>query len=255
MSNTINPPSDSDRADDAATSDPAGAEGDGHGVVLVVDDEPMIREVVSNYLEHDGYEVIQAADGAEAITRWDTAKPDLVLLDIMLPGVSGLDVLRHIRKGGATPVILLSARGSEADRVTGLELGADDYVVKPFSPREVAARVRTVLRRVQPNEPQETLISFGAVTLDLGSRAVTFEAEPAELTRREFDVLAHLVSHPGTVFSRADLLEQVWGSSDEWQDPATVTVHMSRLRQKLEVDPANPAHLVTVYGVGYRFDQ
>ena len=224
------------------------------GRVLVVDDEPMIREVMAGYLVHDGFEVIEAEDGAEAIRQWDRTSPDIVLLDIMLPGVTGLDVLRHIRKGGSTPVILLTARGAEEDRVTGLELGADDYVVKPFSPREVTARVRTVLRRTQPDSPADTEISFGWVKVDLVSRAVSVQGEAVDVTRKEFDLLAHMVTHAGEVFTRADLLEQVWGSSEEWQDPATVTVHISRLRQKLERNPTEPDHLVTVYGVGYRLD-
>jgi len=222
--------------------------------VLVVDDEPMIREVMANYLAHDGFEVTEASDGAEAIRQWDSTQPDLVLLDIMLSGVTGLDVLRHIRKGGSTPVILLTARGAEEDRVTGLELGADDYVVKPFSPREVMARVKSVLRRVRPVEPAGTVIEFGGIRIDVVSRSVSKDAVAVEVTRKEFDLLAHLVKHAGEVFTRAQLLEQVWGSSEEWQDPATVTVHISRLRQKLEPNPADPTHLATVYGVGYRLD-
>ena len=221
--------------------------------VLVVDDEPMVREVLTRYLEHDGFAVVEAADGDEAVAKLDEAAPDLVLLDLMLPKRHGLEVLRHARTTGDVPVILLTALGDEKDRVAGLELGADDYVVKPFSPREVAARVRSVLRRSAP-PAGPTTIAFGDVVMDTGRRVVERSGTSVELTRLEFDLLAFLATRPGQVVSRDELLESVWESSSEWQDPATVTVHVRRLRQKLEADPSAPRHLVTVYGVGYRFE-
>lgn len=221
--------------------------------VLVVDDEPMVREVLAQYLGHDGFAVVEAADGDEAVSSLDAEAPDLVLLDLMLPKRHGLDVLRHARLTSDVPIILLTAMGDEKDRVAGLELGADDYVVKPFSPREVAARVRSVLRRTkQRSGPAVT--SFGDVRVDLGRRAVERDGEPVELTRLEFDLLAFLLSNAGRVVSRQELLEAVWESSPDWQDAATVTVHIRRLRQKLEADPSDPRHLLTAYGVGYRFE-
>lgn len=221
--------------------------------VLVVDDEPMVREVLAQYLSHDGFTVVEAADGDEAVTKLDESSPDLVLLDLMLPKRHGLEVLRHARSTSDVPVILLTALGDEKDRVAGLELGADDYVVKPFSPREVAARVKSVLRRSSgPSAPAVT--SFGAITVDMDSRQVSRDSLLIELTRLEFDLLAFLVANPNRVVSRDELLQSVWDSSAEWQDPATVTVHVRRLRQKLEADPSEPDHILTVYGVGYRFE-
>ena len=221
--------------------------------VLVVDDEPMVREVLAHYLTHDGFTVVEAADGEEAVAKLDACAPDLVLLDLMLPKKHGLEVLRHARSTSDVPVILLTALGDEKDRVAGLELGADDYVVKPFSPREVAARVKSVLRRASgPANP--VILSFGEVTVDLDRRRIERAEAEVELTRLEFDLLAFLVSHPNRVVSRDELLQNVWDSSAEWQDPATVTVHVRRLRQKLEHDPSQPEHILTVYGVGYRFE-
>ena len=221
--------------------------------VLVVDDEPMVREVLAHYLTHDGFTVVEAADGEEAVAKLDACAPDLVLLDLMLPKKHGLEVLRHARSTSDVPVILLTALGDEKDRVAGLELGADDYVVKPFSPREVAARVKSVLRRASgPSAP--VILSFGEVTVDLDRRRIERAEAEVELTRLEFDLLAFLVSHPNRVVSRDELLQNVWDSSAEWQDPATVTVHVRRLRQKLEHDPSQPEHILTVYGVGYRFE-
>ncbi len=222
--------------------------------VLVVDDEPMVREVVSNYLQRDGFSVQSVGDGGAAIDAINQAQPDLVILDVMLPSVDGLTVLRRLREHSEVPVILLTARGGEADRVLGLELGADDYVPKPFSPRELAARVRSVLRRTSPvASPQLQVLEFGDLVVDPIKRAVTRAGQDVPLTRREFELLAFLTASPGQVFSRAQLLEHVWDSSAEWQDPATVTVHVRRLRQKLEIDPENPQLIVTVWGVGYRF--
>ena len=221
--------------------------------VLVVDHEPMVREVLAHYLTHDGFTVVEAADGEEAVAKLDACAPDLVLLDLMLPKKHGLEVLRHARSTSDVPVILLTALGDEKDRVAGLELGADDYVVKPFSPREVAARVKSVLRRASgPANP--VILSFGEVTVDLDRRRIERAEAEVELTRLEFDLLAFLVSHPNRVVSRDELLQNVWDSSAEWQDPATVTVHVRRLRQKLEHDPSQPEHILTVYGVGYRFE-
>jgi len=221
--------------------------------VLVVDDEPMVREVLARYLSHDGFEVVEAEDGAEAVELLDEHHPDLVLLDLMLPKKHGLDVLRHARSTTDVPVILLTALGEERDRVAGLELGADDYVVKPFSPREVAARVRSVLRRASPTTAP-SIGSFGEVEVDFGRRVVTRAGDEVDLTRLEFDLLAFMLANPNRVVSRDELLQSVWESSADWQDPATVTVHVRRLRQKLEQDPSEPSHILTVYGVGYRFE-
>jgi len=221
--------------------------------VLVVDDEPMVREVLAQYLSHDGFTVVEASDGDEAVAKLDACIPDLVLLDLMLPKRHGLEVLRHARSTSDVPVILLTALGDEKDRVAGLELGADDYVVKPFSPREVAARVKSVLRR-SAGSTVPAVTRFAAVAVDLERRSVTNDGTDVELTRLEFDLLAFLLRNPNRVVSRDELLQSVWDSSAEWQDPATVTVHVRRLRQKLEIDPSNPLHILTVYGVGYRFE-
>jgi DNA-binding response OmpR family regulator len=221
--------------------------------VLVVDDEPMVREVVTRYLEHDGHQVSVAADGAGALTQLDQRRFDLIILDLMLPAVDGLSVLRALRARSATPVIVLTARGDEGDRVLGLELGADDYVVKPFSPRELAARVSSVLRRAQTSPPSDTL-RFEGLEIDEAMREVRLDGRVVALTRREFDLLVFLARAPRQVFTRAQLLEHVWDSSPEWQDAATVTVHIGHLRQKLEADPGRPRRIVTVRGVGYRFE-
>ncbi len=223
--------------------------------VLVVDDEPTVREVVAGYLRRDGHSVAEAGDGLRALELLAADPPDLVVLDMMLPGVNGLDILRHIRSTGDIPVIMLTARAEEADRVCGLELGADDYVVKPFSPRELAARVNGVLRRTSTRQPApEAALEFDGLCIDPRSREVVLGAELVELTPKEFDVLAFLAASPRQVFSRAQLLESVWQSSPEWQDPATVTVHVRRIRNKIEVDPEKPRWITTVWGVGYRFE-
>lgn len=222
-------------------------------VVLVVDDEPMVREVLTQYLERDGFAVQEASDGAEALERMAVSTPDMVLLDLMLPKRNGLEVLRHVRSVSDLPVILLTALGDEQDRVKGLELGADDYIVKPFSPREVSARVKSVLRRVSP--PDIPIVTaFGDVTVDPGRREVTRAGQPVSFARLEFDLLAYFLRNPDRVIDRDELLASVWGSSAEWQDPSTVTVHVRRLRQKLEIDASQPKHIMTVYGVGYRFE-
>jgi DNA-binding response OmpR family regulator len=226
------------------------------GSILVVDDEPMVREVVARYLENDGFRVLEAADGATAIDLLERNRMALVVLDIMLPGVDGLAILRQVRTEADTPVILLTARASEVDRVVGLELGADDYVVKPFSPRELAARVRTVLRRTHAprNRNRTGALQFGALRIDPGSREVHVASALVTLTPKEFDVLHFMAQSPRQVFSRRQLLEHVWESSPDYQDPATVTVHIGRLRQKIETDPDEPRWITTVWGVGYRFE-
>lgn len=221
--------------------------------VLVVDDEPMVREVVTRYLEHDGFLVTAVEDGRAALKAVKASAPDLIILDIMLPEVDGLDVLTQLRLSGDVPVILLTARTAEADRILGLEMGADDYVLKPFSPRELTARVRSVLRR-SSREPAGKRLEFEGLAIDPSTREVRVDGELVELTAREFDLLAFLAASPRQVFSRAQLLSQVWESSPEWQDPATVTVHVRRVRQKIERDPDNPRRLLTVRGVGYRFE-
>lgn len=221
--------------------------------VLVVDDEPMVREVVTQYLEREGFVVETVEDGAAALDAVRARPPDLLVLDVMLPARDGFSVLKEVRTQSTIPVILLTARGDEPDRVVGLELGADDYVVKPFSPRELAARVRSVLRRSRPEPVNETL-TFDGLSIDRRSREVRVGERLVDLTPREFDLLAFLASHPRQVFSRGQLLQQVWESSSDWQDPATVTVHIGRLRTKLEIDPSKPRWISTVWGVGYRFE-
>ncbi len=220
--------------------------------VLIVDDEPIVRDVVARYLKREGYDTLEAGDGEGARTLIEGGSPNLVVLDVMLPGTDGLSLCRWIRGRGDLPVIMLTARGEEADRIVGLELGADDYVTKPFSPRELAVRVRAVLRRAgQAPAPAERLV-FDELELDSGTRDVTRDGRKLRLTAREFDLLFFLASNPGHVFSRDQLMTSVWGYSSAL-DTGTVTVHIRRLRAKIESDPANPAHLETVWGVGYRF--
>jgi two-component system, OmpR family, phosphate regulon response regulator PhoB len=220
--------------------------------VLVVDDEPTIREIVVSYLERDGFKTLEAADGTRARELLEHDPPDLVVLDVMLPGTDGLELCRWIRSRSRLPVIMLTARGEESDRIVGLELGADDYVTKPFSPRELTARVRTVLRRSEPEVVAEERLSYDVLVIDSGTREVTRDAEFLRLTAREFDLLWFLASHPRRVFSREHLMRRVWGYSAAL-DTGTVTVHMRRLREKIEDDPSHPRHLETVWGVGYRF--
>ncbi len=221
--------------------------------VLVVDDEPMVREVVAAYLQREGFRVEEARDGAAALAAVAARLPDLVVLDLMLPNVDGYEVMRRLRRRADVPVILLTARAEEPDRVLGLELGADDYVVKPFSPRELAARVRSVLRRARPR-PDPVRLEFPGLVIDTGTREVLVDGHTVELTAREFDLLAFLAQSPRQVFSRGQLLEQVWDSSPDYQDPSTVTVHVRRIRRKVEPDPDRPRWVVTVWGVGYRFE-
>jgi DNA-binding response OmpR family regulator len=220
--------------------------------VLVVDDEPLVCDVVARYLEHDGHRVVTAADGDTARKLIERESPSLVLLDVMLPGTTdGLDLCRWIRSSSELPVILLTARVEEADRIVGLELGADDYVTKPFSPRELATRVRTVLRRARPVEAPPAQLTVGPLELDAARHDARRDGEPLCLTAKEFDLLWFLASNPNCVFSRDQLMHRVWGYSAAL-DTGTVTVHIRRLREKLEPDPSHPRLLETVWGVGYR---
>jgi DNA-binding response OmpR family regulator len=221
--------------------------------VLVVDDEPIVRDVVTRYLRRDGFETLEAASGEEARAIIETSEASLVLLDVMLPGIDGLDLCRWIRASSNVPVILLTARGEEADRIVGLELGADDYVTKPFSPRELAVRVRNILRRSHAPGPEERTFRFGTIEVDGAAREVTRAGERLRLTAREFDLLWFLLTHPRRVFSRDQLMSRVWGY-EAAVDTGTVTVHIRRLREKVETDPAHPRYLETVWGVGYRFN-
>jgi DNA-binding response OmpR family regulator len=221
--------------------------------VLVVDDEPIVRDVVVRYLQRDGFTTLEAGDGDDARRLIETREPSLVVLDVMLPGTDGLELCRWIRGRSDLPVILLTARGEEADRIVGLELGADDYVTKPFSPRELAVRVRAVLRRSSGPVARPRRLGFGDVVVDESSREVTRGGAPVALTAKEFDLLAFLAAHPRHVFSRDQLMDRVWDYSAA-VDTGTVTVHIRRLREKLEPDPARPRHLQTVWGVGYRLD-
>jgi DNA-binding response OmpR family regulator len=222
--------------------------------VLVVDDEPMVREVLARYLERDGFGVVTADDGEQALERFDEHRPDLVLLDLMLPRIDGLEVFRRMRAVGDVPVIMITARGQETDRIVGLDMGADDYVAKPLSPREVVSRVRAVLRRSMPPEDDKpTVLLAGDLEIDLPRREARKSGKPLKLTRKEFDLLAHMAARPGVTLSRTRLLEDVWDFA--WDgDSSTVTVHMRRLREKIEDSPSDPAHLITVWGVGYRFE-
>jgi two-component system response regulator ResD len=220
--------------------------------VLVVDDERIVREVVVSYLEREGYRTLEASDGDTARELIEREKPGLVVLDVMLPGTDGLELCRWVRARSELPVILVTARGEEVDRIVGLELGADDYVTKPFSPRELVARVRTVLRRAEPRVSARKRLSFDGLELDAETREVRKHGKPVRLTAREFDLLWFLADHPRQVFSRDLLMDRVWGYSAAL-DTGTITVHMRRLRAKIEDEPSRPRFLETVWGVGYRF--
>ncbi|HEY6150504.1 MAG TPA: response regulator transcription factor [Gaiellaceae bacterium] len=222
------------------------------GTVLVVDDEPMVRDVVTRYLERDGHRVVTAVDGESARGLIERETLSIVLLDVMLPGrTDGLELCRWIRSTSDLPVILLTARVEETDRIVGLELGADDYVTKPFSPRELATRVKTVLRRAHPSRPPLEHASVGPLQIDAAKHEVRRNGEPVCLTAKEFDLLWFLASNPNRVFSRDQLMHRVWGYSAAL-DTGTVTVHVRRLREKLEEDASKPQLLETVWGVGYR---
>ena len=225
---------------------------DARGSILVVDDEPTITDVVSRYLQRAGYSTRVAGDGADALRIAGESRPDLVVLDLMLPGMDGLEVMRRLREHERMSVILLTAKGEHTDRIIGLRLGADDYVVKPFSPAELVARVDAVLRRVDDSPQLQEPIAFDDLELDPVARRVTVRGQETQLTVREYDLLLHFVRHPGQVFSRDQLMEAVWQYSF-YTDTSTVTVHVRRLRAKVEEDPSNPRWLQTVWGVGYRF--
>ncbi|MGD2148572.1 MAG: response regulator transcription factor [Anaerolineae bacterium] len=223
--------------------------------ILVVDDEPEIVRLVRSYLEQDGYRVVAAYNGEEALYAARHEKPDLIVLDVLMPKMDGLEFTRRVRREQDVPIIMLTARAEETDRIVGLEMGADDYVTKPFSPREVVARVRAVLRRAQRSGETETLpvLRVGGIVLDRSTHTVTIEGEPADLTPTEFDVLKTLMSTPGRVFSRAEILEALQGIAFEAYE-RTVDAHIKNLRRKIEPAPAEPCYILTVRGVGYRLN-
>ncbi|MEG3626931.1 response regulator transcription factor [Streptomyces poriticola] len=220
--------------------------------VLVVDDDPTVAEIVTGYLDRAGYVVDRAGDGPAALARAAANRPDLVVLDLMLPGMDGLEVCRRMRGAGPVPVIMLTARGDEDDRILGLEVGADDYVTKPFSPRELVLRVESVLRRTRPPGAAAPTLRAAGLRLDTAARRATKNGTELALTIREFDLLAFFLRHPGRAFSREELMREVWGW--DFGDLSTVTVHVRRLRGKVEDDPARPRLIQTVWGVGYRFE-
>jgi DNA-binding response OmpR family regulator len=228
--------------------------------ILVVEDDPTLAEVVGRYLMREGYEVAFAADGAAGLDQAVATLPDLVVLDLMLPQLDGLEVCRRLRAVAPIPVVMLTARGGEDDRITGLEIGADDYLAKPFSPRELTARVKAVLRRATAGVgasgggalPAVRTLQAGPLEVDLVSHEARLDGRLIALTAKEFDLLSHLMANPRRAFRREELLESVWGWT--FGDTSTVTVHVRRLREKVEEDPSNPRYLCTVRGVGYRFD-
>jgi len=222
--------------------------------VLVVDDDEAVRILLTRYLEMEGFQVEQVAEGGAALAAIEATHPDLVLLDLMLPAQDGLDILTRLRRDSDVPVILLTSRGSEADRILGLKLGADDYVVKPFSLGELTARIGSVLRRTRGEASSQSILQFDGLSLDLATREVTAGDLVVTTTAREFDLLAFLAASPRQVFTRQQLLAHVWDSSSEWQDPDTVTEHIRRIRRRIEPDPEKPRWIKTVRGVGYRFD-
>jgi DNA-binding response OmpR family regulator len=223
--------------------------------ILVVEDEPSIREVVSLYLRRAGYQVTVVPDGHAALESLSAQMPDLVVLDLMLPGVDGLEITRWLRERGDTPIIMLTARREEQDRIAGLEMGADDYVVKPFSPQELVSRARAVLRRTKGSAlgSGDRPLVYGDLRIEPQARLVEIAGQERTLTAKEFDLLWTMARHPRQVFSRDQLLDLVWGLT-EYIDPSTVTVHVRRLREKIEADPGNPRYIQTVWGVGYKFE-
>ena len=223
--------------------------------VLIVEDDPNVAEVVARYLQREGYRVETVADGAQGLQRALADPPDLVVLDLMLPSIGGLEVCRRLRASAPVPVIMLTARGEEADRIAGLELGADDYVAKPFSPRELTARVKAVLRRAVaplPTIEEPTVLRAGDLEVDVVTHEARIRGEPVALTAKEFDLLAHLMRNPRRAFRREELLADVWGFN--YGDTSTITVHVRRLREKIEPDASSPRYVCTVWGVGYRFE-
>ncbi len=226
----------------------------GEQKILVVEDEPSIGEVVSLYLKRAGYGVTLAGDGQAALEAFKQTPHDLVIVDVMLPKMDGYELTRRLRVWGDVPIIMLTARKEEADRIAGLDMGADDYVVKPFSPQELVSRVKAVLRRAHGTvqENYEETLGFDDMQIDPRTRLVTLDGKEKSLTAKEFDLLWLLARHPRQVFTRDQLLERVWDT--EYVDPSTVTVHMRRLREKIESDPSKPRHVMTVWGVGYKFE-
>lgn len=224
-------------------------------LILVIEDEPSIREIVTLYLQRGGFRVHAVEDGLKAQHWLNEQQPDLIIMDLMLPELDGYELTGKIRARSDVPIIMLTSRRDEVDRIAGLEMGADDYVVKPFSPQELVSRVRAVLRRTRPKESDslEPSLELGELKIDPATREVTLADQVCELTAREFDLLYLLASNPRRVFSRDQLLDRVWGSSD-FIDPGTVTVHIRRLREKIEADASNPTNIITVWGVGYRFE-
>ena len=235
--------------------------------ILVVDDDPTVAEVVTGYLEAAGFDVVRAVDGPDALRKAGEHRPELVVLDLMLPGLDGIEVCRRLRAAGPVPVIMLTARGDEEDRITGLEVGADDYVTKPFSPRELVLRVESVLRRTRASATAmamagaaataaaadvRTVLRAGDLAVDTATRRATRAGSELALTLREFDLLVHFLGHPGRAHTREELMRRVWGW--DFGDLSTVTVHVRRLRAKIEDDPARPRLILTVWGVGYRFE-
>ena len=224
--------------------------------ILVVEDEPSLAEVVSLYLKRAGFKVQVANNGRQAMSILEKQIPDFVIMDIMLPEVDGLSLTRWLRDRSDVPIIMVTSRREEVDRIAGLEMGADDYVVKPFSPQELVSRVRAVLRRIgrdQPGAESERALSFDSIQIDPRTRVVMVKESQIELTAKEFDMLYLLARYPKQVFTRDQLLERVWGGA-EYIDPGTVTVHVRRLREKIESDPSKPKHLITIWGVGYKFE-
>jgi DNA-binding response OmpR family regulator len=222
--------------------------------ILLVDDEDAVQKLLAYPLERDGFRVIQARDGEEALERFEREHVDLVVLDLMLPKLDGLEVCKRLRAGSAVPIIMLTARDDELDKVLGLELGADDYITKPFSIREFRSRVRALLRRAataRPDDPQEEIAANG-LRIDLARREVFVHERPVQLTYVEFELLRTLASHAGRVYTREQLLQALWGGS-EYREPRTIDVHVRHLREKLESDPHEPEFILTVRGVGYRF--
>jgi len=220
--------------------------------ILVVDDEEMIVRTVKAYLDREGFKTYTAVDGEAALQAFEEKGPDLIILDLMIPKVSGIEVTRTIRAKSSVPIIMLTAKAAEADRVVGLELGADDYVVKPFSPRELVARVRAVLRRYDGEGMESEKIVHGSLEIDPKTRELTVDGQAVELTPTEFDLLAYLARHPGQVFTRLQLLREVQGYTYD-SFARTIDTHVKNLRRKIERDPKAPQYLLTVHGVGYRF--
>lgn len=220
--------------------------------ILIVEDEAWVVKLVRGYLEQAGYCVVSVEDGATAMETFDLTQPALVILDLMLPGSDGFDITRQVRKKSDVPIIMLTARKDEVDRITGLELGADDYVSKPFSPRELVSRVRAVLRRTETDWHKTTVLEYDDIYLDVSQREVWVKEQPIELTPMEFDLLAHLMQFPGRVFTRLHLLETLRGNTYESFE-RSVDTHIKRLRQKIEPDSKHPRYILTVFGVGYKF--